>query len=536
MAHEPAVSPLSAGALARWLDEYVAAGVIVTDSALVVRSWNRWLEHHTGMGASEVLGRPLFDICPELVERNLGQYFSDALEGQVRVVSQSLHRYLIACPTKIRGVQGLMPQSARIVPLVEDGTVVGTLTSIQDVTDRVETEEELRKQYEESERARRAAEEASATKDAFLATLSHELRNPINAVIGWTSILISRGAHDRAVEVIDRNATLMMRMVDDMLDVARILTGKLSLDLQPTDLSQIVSEAVDVVRPAAEARGVTLEIAAGERVPIFEGDPVRLEQVFLNLLQNAVKFTDRGGLIAVRVTIDDGRATVSVTDTGQGISPDFLPHVFERFRQADASATRRHGGLGLGLALVRQLVELHGGIVRAHSEGLGRGATFEVTVPLVRGSGKDAATPALAAPEVSEALDGACVMVVDDNADIRGVVAATLAEHGAQTVEAESVAEALRALQAAGSTQPHVIVADIAMPDADGYALLGQVRALPGPISRVPIIALTGFGGAEQRARLLDHGFDAFVAKPFTPASLAGVVARMVLRGRPTQP
>jgi PAS domain S-box-containing protein len=520
---------MSAAALTRWLDEYVAAGVIVTDSSLVIRWWNQWLERHTGVAASEAVGRPLFEVCPELCERNFDQYFKDALEGQVRLVSQSLHGHLLACPAKVRGGPGLMPQSARIVPLVEDGVIVGTLTSIHDVTERMETEDALRRQYEESERARRAAEEASNTKDAFLATLSHELRNPINAVIGWTSVLMSRGAHDRAVEVIDRNANLMMRMVDDMLDVARILTGKLSLDTVATDLSQVVTAAVDVVRPGAEARGITIDVASPEVISPFDADPVRLEQVFLNLLQNAVKFSTRGGRIGVTITPAGESVTVSISDTGQGISPDFLPHVFERFRQADASATRRHGGLGLGLALVSQLVELHGGTVRAHSDGVGRGATFEVTVPMTRASELVADAASLTTPAIAEALNSTRVLIVDDNQDIRGFVMAALSEHGAQVSEAASVSEAL-ALIVASSGTPAVVLADIAMPDEDGYALLGRVRALQGDAGRTPVIALTGFGGPEQRAQLLERGFDDFIAKPFTPALLASVVARMALR------
>ncbi len=535
MSQNHAVSPLSATALARWLDEYVVAGVIVTDAALVIRSWNQWMQRHTGVPASEAVGRPLFEVCPELVARNFAPYFRDALDGQVQVVSQSLHNHLIACPAKVLGVPGLMPQSCRIVPLLEDGVVVGTLTSIQDVTDRVNTEDALRRQYDASESARRAAEEASNTKDAFLATLSHELRNPINAVIGWTRMLMSRGAPEHAIEVIDRNASLMMRMVDDMLDVARILTGKLSLDAQPTDLLQVVMAAVDVVRPAADERRIAIEILPQGDIPPFDADAVRLQQVFLNLLQNAVKFSSSGGRITVRVASGDSRAVVSISDTGQGISPDFLPYVFERFRQADASATRRHGGLGLGLALVRQLVELHGGSVRAHSDGIGHGATFEVSLPLFHGHHVAADPAGVTTAVIANALHGTCVMVVDDNDDIRGVVVAALSQHGARVVEASSVSEAMHALNAAGESPPQVIVADIAMPEQDGYALLGQIRALPDAAGKAPVIALTGFVAPEERSRLLDYGFDAFVSKPFTPDALAAVVATMALRA-PSRP
>jgi PAS domain S-box-containing protein len=532
MAREHLVSPLKTPALARWLDEYVEAGIVITDTELVIRSWNQWLQRQTGITAAEAVGRPLFEVLPELSERNLDQYYRDALEGQVRVVSRSLHGHLIACQARVNGAPGLMPQSARILPLVADDAVVGTITSIVDVTERVETEHALRQQFEESERARRAAEEASRTKDAFLATLSHELRNPINAIVGWTQVLIGRGGSDRALEIIDRNAALMMRMVDDMLDVARILTGKLSLSTQPTDLAKVVAEAIDVVRPAAAARQLTIEVLPHAAVPLFEGDPVRLAQVFLNLLQNAVKFSLPGGRIVIRVSTSGPRVTVTVTDSGQGIAADFLPYVFDRFRQGDASATRRHGGLGLGLALVRQLVELHGGNVRALSEGRGQGATFEVTLPLARASERAAETSSLGPALIDRALRGHSVMVVDDNADIRGVVAATLTRYGAQIVEADSVDEAIRAIKASDDRLPRAIVADIAMPDQDGYALLGQMRALEGAAARIPIVALTGFVGPDQRSRLIDYGFDAFIAKPFSPDALAEIVAKLSLRGQ----
>jgi PAS domain S-box-containing protein len=535
MAHEQQVSPLSIPALSRWLDEYVEAGVVITDAALVIRSWNQWLQRHTSITAAEAVGRSLFEVLPELSERNIDQYYRDALEGQVRVVSRSLHGHLIACPARVNGEPGLMPQSARILPLIEDEAVVGTITSIVDVTERVETEQALRQQFEASEQARQAAEEASRTKDAFLATLSHELRNPINAIVGWTHLLISRGSSDRAIEVIDRNAGLMMRMVDDMLDVARILTGKLSLAIQPADLAKVLAEAIDVVRPAAAVRQITIEVLPHAAVPLFDGDPVRLQQVFLNLLQNAVKFSPQGGRITLRVSTAGSRVTVAVTDVGQGISADFLPYVFDRFRQGDASATRRHGGLGLGLALVRQLVELHGGTVRALSDGPGRGATFEVTLPLARASERASEMSSLEPALIEKALRGHSVMVVDDNADIRGVVAATLAGYGAQIVEAGSVDEAIRTIRSNDGQLPRAIVADIAMPDQDGYALLGQMRALEGAASRIPIVALTGFVGPDQRSRLLDYGFDAFIAKPFAPDALAAIVAKLSLRAHPAE-
>jgi signal transduction histidine kinase len=279
-----------------------------------------------------------------------------------------------------------MPQSAHIGRLSHEGAVVGTVTVVDDVSDRLATEIALRKQIEAQRRARATAEQALHAKDEFLSTLSHEMRTPLNAVLGWARILLDRQTLDhalvqRALQVIERNASAQAKMIDDMLDMARIVSGKLRLEMKTVDVVSIVLAAVDVIMPSADARKIAIRTHVDPKSPLIVGDPDRLQQVIVNLLSNAVKFTDVGGSIEVRLDLSDTEACLVVKDTGRGIDPAFLPHVFERFRQGDASSTRRHGGLGLGLALVRDLVELHGGAVSAQSDGEGKGARFTVRLP-----------------------------------------------------------------------------------------------------------------------------------------------------------
>jgi signal transduction histidine kinase len=372
------------GAVVRWLEGFAQYGVLITDAELVIRSWNKWLAVNTGHAAAGVVGRPLFEVFPDLVSRGFEGYYRSALVGEVNVLAQGFHRYVFA-PAG-RNVNDVR-QSGRIAPLVSGTVVIGTVTVVEDVSERIATERELRSQIEASERARALAEEAVRVKDEFLATLSHELRTPLNAVIGWTEILrakrVDADGTARALDVIHRNATAQVRMIDDLLDTARITSGKLRLESQSVDLARIAVAAVDVVAPTAAAKGVAIETALGEGAMLMHGDPDRLQQIVWNLVANAIKFTPSGG----RVTIGLARAgdflTLSVTDTGPGISAEFLPQLFERFQQADPSSNRRHAGLGLGLSLVRQLVELHGGRIDAAST-VGSGSTFTVTFPRQR--------------------------------------------------------------------------------------------------------------------------------------------------------
>jgi PAS domain S-box-containing protein len=390
---------------------------------------------------------------------------------------------------------------------------------------------------ENEQRARVAAEVASRAKDEFLATASHELRTPLNAILGWARMLqsgrLDQGGLLRAIDSIERNARIQVRLIEDILDGSRIITGQLHLETRPVDLTSVVTAALDAVRDAAAAKRIALTIDIDGAAVGVLGDAERLEQVIWNLANNAIKFTPEGGTVSLSLRRAGASVQLQVADTGEGISADFLPHVFERFRQAEGSTTRRYGGLGLGLALVRHLVEAHGGTVRAESQGLGRGAVFTVTLP-TQASGIDDAiagrssiddTQRFANREID--LGGVTVLVVDNEADARDLVATALRARGAEVTAASSAAEALALLSAHDFM---VMVSDIGMPVTDGYELIRLVRALPdGRGMHLPAVALTAYSREVDRRRALDAGFHAYVAKPVEPADLARVVAGLVM-------
>ncbi|HEX4448193.1 MAG TPA: ATP-binding protein [Polyangiaceae bacterium] len=390
----------------------------------------------------------------------------------------------------------------------------------------------------EAERiVRREAETANRLKDEFLATMSHELRTPLNAVMGWVTILqtetLDTAAMRRAIDSIDRNARAQARLVEDILDVSRITAGNLRLDTQPTDAAAVVRAAVDVVGPAAEAKQIDLRLALADAC-VVSTDAARLQQIVWNLVSNAVKFTPERGRIDVSVERTQAGVTIEVADTGAGIDPDFLPHVFDRFRQYDGSTTRRKGGLGLGLAIVRHLVELHGGSVAAHSDGPGRGATFKVMLPvsIVRDEpprvAAGAAGPVPKASHAAPALTGLRILVVDDDPDVREVLCAALVIWGAEVSSAESAPAALMQL---ASIRPDLLVCDIGMPEMDGYALMRELRARPASAGGLtPAIAVTGFARPEDVKRAIAAGFQLHVAKPVDLGTLAPKLARLVGR------
>jgi signal transduction histidine kinase/DNA-binding response OmpR family regulator len=393
---------------------------------------------------------------------------------------------------------------------------------------------------EKEQRARAAAEAASRAKDEFLAVLSHELRTPLNAVYGWARMLRAGNLHGdavpRALDVIMRNANAQVQLIDDMLDVSRIVTGKMRLDVRPLDLTVVVDAALDVVRPAAEAKGLLLQPILDPQALRITGDPDRLQQVIWNLLINAVKFTPRGGRVQVQVHRVNTHVEIVVSDTGQGIAPDVLPHIFERFQQGDSTSTRRHTGLGLGLALVRHLVELHGGSVEAASPGEGQGATFTVRLPIAAPRERDEAPPArgrlqlAAAPLVARgpSLQGLRLLVVDDDRDGLELVTTILLGRGAEVRTAATAADGLAALQA---WRPDILISDIEMPGEDGYTLIRRVRALDaGALARVPAVALTAYGRVEDRLRTLSAGYSMHIPKPVDPAELVIVVASLAGR------
>jgi signal transduction histidine kinase/ActR/RegA family two-component response regulator len=401
-----------------------------------------------------------------------------------------------------------------------------------------ETRRRLEATLEERTALYREAEEANRIKDEFLATLSHELRTPMNAIVGWTSLMASGDLDPettrRAVASIDRNAKAQVRLIEDILDVSRIVSGKLRLKIQPVELRSVVEAAVDSVRHAAEAKGVALHVAIDPDAGSIHGDGDRLQQVVWNLVSNAIKFTPRAGRVDVQLSRANAHVELQVRDSGQGIRPEFLPHVFERFRQADSSSTRAHGGLGLGLAIVRHLVEMHGGTVEARSDGEGRGAAFVVHLPIrpVRAAEPPAAgvpPPPLAGAARPEDLTGVRVLVVEDDAESRSLLESMLARLGAEVEVAASAGEALAAVQ---RHTPDVLLSDIEMPGEDGYSLIRRIRALPSQEgSRLPAAALTAYARTEDRIAALSAGFQFHLSKPVAAGELAAVVASLARRG-----
>jgi PAS domain S-box-containing protein len=434
-----------------------------------------------------------------------------------------------------RAADGTRVADASITAVKDpEGEVEFFIVQASDITERKRVEEER-------ERLLRESQEANRLKDEFLATLSHELRTPLTAILGWAHLLrggrLEGAAAANALETIERNARSQAQLIDDLLDVSRIITGKLRLEIVPVAPHSFIDPAVEAVRPAAELKGVRLQKMIDAGVGVIMGDPARLQQVAWNLLSNAVKFTPRGGRVQVRLGRVNSEIEMVVSDTGPGIEPEFLPHVFERFRQADQKTTRQHGGLGLGLAIVRHLVELHGGHVRVDSAGEGAGATFTVTLPVasVRPSegAEERAHPAirdtLPAHECPERLDGLRVLVVDDEPDARELLAVGLSQCGAEVVTASSAREALKAM-ARGKVD--ALISDIGMPREDGYELIRQVRALPPEAGgRTPAVALTAYARAEDRLRALRAGFEMHVSKPVELTELVVVIANLVRRG-----
>ncbi|HSO74177.1 MAG TPA: response regulator [Blastocatellia bacterium] len=413
------------------------------------------------------------------------------------------------------------------------------LVLAKDITDRKNAEAEIEELLAREKAAREEAQAASRAKDSFLAIVSHELRAPLNAILGWAAILRSPKADEatraHAAETIERSAMVQSKLIEDLLDSARVARGQLRLEVQPVDLTAVIEAAVDVMHPAAEAREIEVHRTFAAKTEVISGDPDRLQQIVSNLLSNAIKFTPGGGRVDIRLERADPHVRISVADTGKGISSEHLPYVFERFHQADGSTTRRHSGLGLGLSLVRNLVELHGGTVHAESPGEGYGATFTVDLPLraVRPPGRESKSlSGMTGLHATSLLQGVRALVVDDEADARELVATLLQQYGATVTPVASAEEALAVLTSEEMEErPDVLVCDISMPEVDGYALIGRVRELaPEEGGRIPAVALTAYGRAIDRIRALSAGFNMHIPKPVEPAELATVVASLTGR------
>jgi len=531
------------------LEGYFKAIIESSDDAIVskdlngvVRSWNPGAERIFGYTAAEMVGRPIEVIFPP-----------DRKDEEPKILERLRRGERVDHFETVRVRKDGTPinVSVTISPVRSPtGEIIGASKIARDVTAYKELLRQ-REQLLESERhARQEAERQGRVKDEFLATLSHELRTPLNAILGWSHVLRDRAGVAAAaavsapvsevcaelvegLEVIERNTRVQTQLIDDLLDMSRITAGKLRLDVQQVDLADVVRAAVAAVRHAAEGKTIRLQVVLDPLAGPVRGDPARLQQCVWNLLTNAVKFTPKGGKVQVSLERVNSHLEVCVSDSGEGIRPELLPHLFERFRQGDASTTRRHGGLGLGLSIVKNLIELHGGSVRAKSPGPGQGSTFCIDLPLMvihppaaGEAGRThprAQTPASSADHPS--LEGVIVLAVDDETDALGLVKRVLEGCGARVLTATSAREALDLVV---SERPHMIVSDIGMPDEDGYDLIRKVRALPADQGgRTPAAALTAFARAEDRTRALRAGYQTHVSKPVEPTELTAVVASL---------
>ena len=460
----------------------------------------------TGMRREQVMGFGWLDGVHAQDHDRLMQGWQEALDAEV----------IFQAEFRLRVANGdYRWYRTRIVPdRNERGSITGWVGATVDLHELHVALDDRAEALEKAEHARRLAEEASHLKDEFLATASHELRTPLNAIVGWVHVLQSGALADdaqrrEAVNAIDRNAKIQTRLIEDLLDVSRMIQGRVSLTVMPLDLRTVITAAVETVGHAAAAKDITVNVDPhSDPIPVI-GDAHRLQQVIWNLLANSVKYTPRGGTIDVAVTRERGRALIRVTDSGDGIDPMFLPHVFEPFRQA---ATTMRTGLGLGLAIVRRLVDLHGGRITAESEGPGRGSTFTVSLPMAQGI---AAASALGMPREPD-FQHLHVLVAEDDADSAAAVTAILKLHGCETRTAPTAAECLRIT---GEWPTDVLICDVGLPDDDGYGLLRRLRSLPEG-ERIPAIALTAYSRPEDRAKALAAGFRAHLSKPLDPEAL----------------
>ena len=487
---------------------------------------NRRFEELFDLKNEEVRGKSVYEVFPREV--------ATAFESNNREVIEK--RSPIEFEEIVPHPDGLHTYTSIKAPFLDAaGEPYGVIGISTDITERKRAEEERAHLMAELQRRADELARANRLKDEFLATLSHELRTPLTAVLGWARMMtedkLDEATRAHGLRVIKSNAEAQQHLIEEILDVSRIITGKLRIELVPIELIPVVEAAVEAVRPAAQAKAIQIRTAFDPEANFVSGDADRLQQVVWNLLSNAVKFTPKGGRVEVQLERVDAQSRLVVSDTGQGIAPEFLPHVFERFRQADQSAARLHSGLGLGLALVRHLVELHGGTVSARSEGKQKGATFVVELPAITPKSED---PMLSRAQTANdallnnfaALRGVRVLVVDDETHMRELLCVMLRQYGMEVLTARSADEGLSLLERA---RPDLLIADIGMPGEDGYALIKKIRALPlEQGGGIPAIALTAYTGASHRERALAAGYQEHVPKPVEPTELAAIMLNLI--------
>lgn len=480
--------------------------------------WNTWRTYYLWTSVTYFAGASAAGIIAVLI-KNYGFYAVIATVPIILIICFTYQTYL-------KNIEASIAQTEAARLHVQE---------LSRYISELQRSEEAREQLlVRAERARSEAEAANRIKDEFLATLSHELRTPLTSLLGWSGVLRESRNDERilaqGLDAIDRNARVQAQLIDDLLDVSRIVSGKLNLDVRPLDVGSVARAAINVVQPAADAKEITLDYWAQPGLGAISADSGRLQQIIWNLLSNAVKFTPHGGKITIRVQREESNAMVTVSDTGQGIAPEFLPRVFDRFRQADSSTTRSFGGLGLGLAIVRHLVELHGGTVSAESAGVGQGATFSASFPLLSDRSEPITVMHSGEVHASElrSLDGLRVLLVDDEIETRKIISTVVERTGAEVKSCTSAREALHELV---EWRPDVILSDIAMPDEDGYSFINRVRALPqNEGGNTPAAALTAYARDEDRRQVLAAGYQMHIAKPIGAGQLVTMIAKLAGR------
>jgi PAS domain S-box-containing protein len=509
-------------------------GLCFIDTEQRFLSINKHLAEIDGKTVEEHLGRTVREVLPELVDL-IEPHYQRVIETGEPVFNIEVSAVMADQPGVVRHfISSYYPIKNN------DGQVLGVNGVVVEITQRRKIEEELERLLQQEKTARAEAEVANRMKDEFLATISHELRTPLTSILGWARMLTGGSLSERqarhAMDVIARSAQSQTRLVDDILDTSRIITGSLKLDAKQVEIERIFQAAVDVIRPSAEVKGVAITALIDIQGDVVFGDANRLQQAIWNLLSNAVKFTNEGGRVEARLSRAGNQIEITVSDTGIGIEPQFLPYVFERFRQADSASTRKYGGLGLGLAIANHVIELHGGRVSASSPGRDRGATFTIRLPLALASQPpqvgvrdlESEAPQTKGREGSEEcrrLDGARILLVEDNPDTLDMLKTIFDECGAEVTTATSASEALEALE---RFRPDALVSDIAMPNQDGYDLIRQVRSRgPEHGGKIPAVAVTAYTSAEDRARVLASGFQRHVSKPVDPGELIATVANL---------